>query len=86
MTGAGPTGWQAKKYGLLPDEWRPYLSAGFSECWRVLADYGTLVFKWNEEKIKVSEIIDAIGRQPLYGHKSGKQSKTHWLAFVKIPS
>lgn len=23
--------------------------------------------------------------EPLYGHKSGKLSKTHWMAFVKLP-
>lgn len=29
------------------------------------------------------EIIDCIGVAPLYGHKSGRQSKTHWMSFVK---
>lgn len=44
---------------------------------------GTLVFKWNETDITVKEIIAAIGKEPLFGHKSGKQSKTHWLCFMK---
>jgi len=26
-----------------------------------------------------------IGVHPLYGHKSGRLSKTHWMAFVKLP-
>jgi hypothetical protein len=27
-------------------------------------------------------ILAAIGKNPLYGHKSGRQSKTQWLAFA----
>jgi hypothetical protein len=53
---------------------------------RVLKQYGTLVFKWNEEDVTVSQIIKAIGHEPLYGHKSGKYSKTHWMCFMKMPS
>lgn len=79
----GDNAWMAKKYGKLPKDFKPYLKAGFDECWRVLKKNGTLVFKWNENDIRVCEILDAIGRQPLYGHKSGKQSKTHWLVFFK---
>ena len=81
----GDTAWMAKKYGKLPPEWEQYLRDGFAECWRVLRPYGTLIFKWCEYDIPVKDVIAAIGRAPLYGHKSGKQSKTHWLAFVKIP-
>lgn len=45
--------------------------------------YGTLIFKWNEEQIKLSELLDAIGYQPLFGDKRGK---THWLVFMKESS
>lgn len=62
-----------------------YLKKGFDECMRVLEDYGTLVFKWNETQITVSEIIKTIEYKPLIGHKSGKQAKTHWLLFMKLP-
>jgi hypothetical protein len=61
------------------------LKKGFDECMRVLDSYGTLIFKWNEEDISVGRVIQAIGREPLFGHKSGRQSKTHWMAFMKIP-
>ena len=72
------------QYGMLPKDWRPYIHDGFAECWRVLDDYGTLVFKWSEHDIPVKKVIEAIGREPLYGHKSGRTAKTHWLCFVKI--
>lgn len=76
--------WMAKKYGKLPKEWRPMIRGGFHECWRVLKPNGTLIFKWNETQIPVREIIDCIGVKPLYGHRSGRASKTHWMAFVKV--
>lgn len=81
----GDTAWMAKKYGKLPEDWMPYIHDGFHECWRVLKPYGTLIFKWNETQIPTSKVIKAIGVEPLYGHKSGKLSKTHWMAFVKLP-
>lgn len=46
-------------------------------------DNGVLIFKWNETDIRVSEIINTIGYIPLFGHKSGKREKTHWLCFMK---
>jgi len=79
----GKNSWMAKKYGVLDVTWREDIKKGFDECFRVLEPNGTLIFKWNENQIKVSEILNAIGRQPLFGHKSGKQSNTHWMAFMK---
>lgn len=82
---AGDKSWLAQKYGHLPKEWKPLLHDGFAECMRVLKPNGTLIFKWNEYQIPVREVIDAIGWTPMYGHKSGKNQKTHWLAFIKPP-
>lgn len=76
--------WLAKKYGKLPKDWKSLIHDGFHECWRVLKQNGTLIFKWNEHEIPVREVIDAIGEHPLYGHRSGRASKTHWMAFVKL--
>ena len=59
------------------------LAGGFSECFRVLKPYGSLIFKWNEYDFKVSEILELAPYQPLFGHKSGKMSLTHWIAFTK---
>ncbi len=79
----GQGSWMGKKYGILNKTWKEDLKMGFDECMRVLEPYGTLIFKWNEDQIKVSEILSAIGQQPLIGHKSGKSAKTHWLTFMK---
>lgn len=82
---AGENGWMAKRYGSLNKEgWESYIKQVFDECWRVLDDFGTLVFKWNETDIPVSKILQVIGKEPLFGHKSGRASKTHWMCFMKI--
>lgn len=79
----GDTSWLALKYGKLPKEWKDFIRQGLNECWRVLKVNGTLIFKWSEQDILVSEVIKAIGKIPLYGQKSGKTA--HWLCFVKSP-
>tara|TARA_B110001450_G_C17573319_1_gene461713 strand:- start:546 stop:1043 length:498 start_codon:yes stop_codon:yes gene_type:complete len=79
----GKDSWMAKKYGVLLPTWQLDIKAGFNECMRVLEPYGTLIFKWNENQITVKQILNAIGHQPLFGHKSGKRSNTHWMSFMK---
>lgn len=78
---AGDNSWLAKKYGKLSGTWPQDLKQGFAECMRVLKPYGTLVFKWNEQQIKLSEILKAIDYMPLFGNK---RSDTHWLVFMKV--
>ena len=73
----------AKYYGVLNGDWRDELRQGFAECFRVLRPGGTLIFKWNEVSVPVREILLLTPETPLYGHKSGKASKTHWVAFLK---
>lgn len=83
---AGETGWMRKKYGaLVKDTWREDLRKGFCECWRVLANHGTLIFKWNEEQIKHHEVLRILPMRPLFGHLTGKSGKTKWFCFMKIP-
>lgn len=75
-----------KKYGLLNKEtWKQDLIDGFNECWRVLDEYGTLIFKWNEANIKASELIKALPVGPLFGDFTGKTGKTIWMTFMKLP-
>lgn len=83
---AGKNGYMAKKYGSLDNNWRSDLKSGFDECMRVLKPYGTLIFKWNEESIKVSDLIKALGTDPLFGHRTRQSSKTIWMAFMKFPT
>ena len=77
---AGKNSWIANKYGLLSSDWRSDLKLGFDECFRVLKPFGTLIFKWNEDQIKLSEILPNIGHEPLFGNR---RSKTHWIVFMK---
>lgn len=82
----GKTSWMAKKYGRLTDNWKGVISKGFDECMRVLKSNGTLVFKWNESEIKTSEVLSIIPYKPLFGHTTGRQSKTMWMCFMKLPN
>ena len=77
---AGNKSWLAKKYGKLNDTWPEDIKKGFIECFRVLEPYGVLIFKWNEDQIKLSEILKTTDKKPLFGNK---RSKTHWLVFMK---
>src|SRR5690554_2691880 len=72
----GKQTWMAQKYGTLLPTWEQDIKEGFSECMRVLELYGVLIFKWNEAQITTSKILKVIGRQPLFGHPSGKHGKT----------
>lgn len=81
---AKPTGWQQTKYGALQNQdWHEVLVKGFSECFRVLKQGGFLIFKWNETDIPVSEVLKLTDQKPIFGHKSGKRSNTHWICFMK---
>lgn len=79
----GPKGWQGLKYGKLPKEWRDLLTKGFAECFRVLSPNGTLIFKWNETRIRIGEVLSLTPVPPLFGHTTTQSAKTHWMVFMK---
>lgn len=82
LINAGESSWLAKKYGKLDKlSWQSDLKAGFEECFRVLQTFGVLIFKWNEDQIKISEVLKLAPQEPLFGQRSGK---THWLVFRKV--
>ncbi len=83
MTSLGENSWLAKKYGRLIGEWRDEISEGFKECFRVLRNNGTLIFKWNSTDVPLSEILKLVDQQPAFGHTGGRHIKTHWLCFFK---
>lgn len=78
---AGETGWLFAKYGRLEPTWREDIKQGFNECYRCLAPGGTLIFKWNEQQIPISEILKLAPIKPILGNRSGKH--THWVVFYK---
>lgn len=80
---AGPKSWLGAKYGKLGPDWREDIRKGFSECFRVLAPDGVLVFKWNEDQVKLKEVLALTDEKPLFGHPTGRKGLTHWLVFMK---
>ena len=80
---AGNKSWLGKKYGKLGADWREDIKKGFFECFRVLKDDGVLIFKWNENQIPTREVLSLTDRKPVFGHKSGLRSGTHWMCFIK---
>jgi SAM-dependent methyltransferase len=79
----GNPGYLAKMYGRLEGDWRDMLRRGFAECFRVLRPDGTLIFKWTDTETPVRDILALTPEKPLFGHRSGKQARTHWIAFLK---
>lgn len=81
----GKNSWMADKYGELDKKtWPEDLRKGFSECFRVLKKNGVLIFKWSDFDIPLKEVLALTQVKPLFGHRSGRQQKTHWLCFMKI--
>lgn len=79
----GAKSWVGLKYGTLSGDWRTVIRKGFAECFRVLKPEGTLVFKWNEAEIPVSQILALTPERPLFGNRCGKSNKSHWIVFMK---
>lgn len=82
-TFAGPNGWTRKKYGTLSPSWQSEMRHGFAECFRVLAPLGTLIFKWNEHRVPVSQVLNLTPQLPLFGNRCGATARTHWIVFMK---
>jgi len=81
-----PPYWKGFGYEAYFNSYSQYLR--WSKLWmkeikRVLKPNGTLIFKWNEVKFPVKEILKLTDKKPLYGHKSGIKMQTHWICFIK---
>ena len=84
LLNVGENAWIAKKYGKLEENWPQMLHDGFRECMRVLKPDGVLIFKWSEYDVPAEAVWKALGQKPLFGHHSGKRSKTFWGCFMKL--
>ena len=81
----GEKSFMAASYGTLDkNTWKEDVAKGFSECFRVLKNDGTLIFKWNECDVPLKDVLALTDRKPLFGHPSGKAMKTHWVCFMKF--
>lgn len=79
----GQNSWLCKKYGKLPENWQAFINDSIHEGMRVLKTNGTLIFKWNEQQIKVSDILKAItDYKPIFGHRTTIKNQTIWMAFM----
>ncbi len=76
------------KYGILDKEsWPSDYRRGFMELWRVLEDYGVLIFKFNDNTLNFKKVLELFPVQPLFGNTiSNAKSKTKWFCFMKIPT
>jgi SAM-dependent methyltransferase len=81
--GKSGKGCMTMKYGVLLPGWDTMLQDGFRECFRVLKPHGTLIFKWCSYEIPLKNVLALTDVKPLFGHNSGKQMLTHWIAFLK---
>ena len=80
LKNGGDNAWIILKYGRLPEEWKLFMKTAFVECFRVLKDGGTLVFKWNGEQIPFAEVVKLSPYKPIFGDKRAKTRRT---VFVK---
>jgi len=79
----GNNSWMAKKYGKLDEStWQETLHDGFKESYRVLAPGGTLIFKWCDSDISISDILKIVNVQPVIGDRS-RTGNSIWLVFYK---
>jgi SAM-dependent methyltransferase len=86
LDNASPTAYMAKKYGRLTEHWHSDFKSMFSECFRVLEPNGILIFKWNETRIHLSEVLSLTDERPLFGNRQPKQTGTHWVVWMKEQS
>jgi hypothetical protein len=80
---AGPNSWLRKKYGVLDkNSYQADIKKGFEEAMRVLRPFGTLVFKWSDDQVKLKDALAKVDSKfkPLFG---SKRNKTHWLIYMK---
>lgn len=80
LVSAGDTSFLKMKYGKLGLDWKEDIKQGLAECWRVLKQNGTLIFKWNEEQITLPKVRPLLPIEPILGQRRGK---TIWLVFFK---
>ena len=85
----GKTSKFRKIYGCLEAEtWQSDLKQAFNECWRVLQDYGVLIFKWSNSEIPFEKVIKLAPDKPLFYNTTNYKatSVTKWFTFMKIPT
>ena len=85
----GETSFMFYKYGSLGSAWEDDLRKGFAECFRVLKENGTLVFKWSDSFRSLNAILElALPHKPVFSHHTASRSgskHTYFVVFIKSP-
>jgi len=79
--------WVVRDYGGLQAEtWQSDIKKASQELWRLLADYGVLVFKWNDHQFKSTNVESLFPSVPIVKQTTtnGTSSSTFWYCFMKI--
>jgi hypothetical protein len=78
------TGIISKKYGSLGNNWKEDTKKAFDSIWRVLDIHGTLIFKYSDLNIKITDMLKLFPVKALFGTKSKKAvNSTYWIVFFK---
>jgi SAM-dependent methyltransferase len=81
--GSIPSG-MAAKYGMFyTHNWRAQIEDGVRELFRVLKPEGQFILKWSDSSKSVDEVIKLIPYSPIFGTRTGRSNKTHWIIFLK---
>lgn len=96
-----PSG-MSNRFGYLqPETWQSEIKKGFEELWRVLDDYGVLIFKWANTHASSDRILEMLPVKPIVYQITAKQARkwnsgktsnrkadkvrTLWFTFMKFP-
>ena len=75
-------------YGVLDkSNYESILKEGIKELWRVLDDYGTLFFKFNNIHIEFEDLLQMFPESPLFQTSTNrsKNCESRWYCFMRIP-
>jgi hypothetical protein len=91
LVNVSPKSILGKKYGSLDElHWGHDLKMALNECWRVLDDFGILLFKWNDVQISHKKVLELVDFEPLIMNvakeKTAKQGahRSYWFCFMKL--
>jgi hypothetical protein len=72
------------KYGSLGENWKQDTTKAFDSIWSKLDIHGTLIFKYSDLNIPVTEMLKLFPVKALFGTKTKKSvNSTYWIVFFK---
>tara|TARA_R110000737_G_scaffold351666_1_gene394609 strand:- start:381 stop:866 length:486 start_codon:yes stop_codon:yes gene_type:complete len=73
-----------KKYGNLGENWKEDTTKAFESIWSKLDINGTLIFKYSDLNIKLTDMLNLFPIKPLFGTRTKKSvNSTYWICFFK---